>query len=162
MCDVCELVHLSLLSFSNQCHSLHMFLVFGFSPWCHHCFSSSTSSSPSSYSSSSPPPPAHCCCLGLKPPKKRLDYNPDISARQRIEVISYSWVFHEHCWSQFPDWNHMNPVTCKMENMITLNGTHCSSDGFVIWSHLNTMSAIYHKLSFDCDDPACLYSSTEM
>lgn len=33
-----------------------------------------------------PAPPAHCRCLGLKPPKKRLDYNPDISARQRIEV----------------------------------------------------------------------------
>uniref|UniRef100_H3CNU1 Osteoclast-stimulating factor 1 n=1 Tax=Tetraodon nigroviridis TaxID=99883 RepID=H3CNU1_TETNG len=28
----------------------------------------------------------HCCCLGLKPPKKRLDYNPGISTHRRIET----------------------------------------------------------------------------
>ena len=36
-----------------------------------------------------PPPPhtPHCCHLGLKPPKKRLDYNPAVSTRQHMEVI---------------------------------------------------------------------------
>lgn len=32
MCNVCELVHLWLLRFSNECHSLHMLLVFWFLP----------------------------------------------------------------------------------------------------------------------------------
>lgn len=94
MCCGCETVCGSSGSLTGVTLSTCFFFIFYFSPWCHHCFSSFTSSSPSSYSSSSSPPlPAHCCCLGLKPPKKRLDYNPDISARQRIEVISHSRVF---------------------------------------------------------------------
>ena len=92
MCNVCELVHLWLLRISNECHSLHMFLVFLVSS---HDVTTASPPSPHFHLLPVPPPPplpppAHCCCLGLKPPKKRLDYNPDISARQRIEVISHS------------------------------------------------------------------------
>lgn len=76
-----------LLRFSNGFHSPTFFSS------CHTCSSSFTSFSPSSSSSSSSSlAPAHCCCLGLKPPKKRLDYNPGISTHQRTEVISHSTV----------------------------------------------------------------------
>lgn len=48
---------------------------------------------------SSPPPPPlppHRC-LGLKPPKKRLDYNPDICPGRLTEVNIAIHGIHQHC-----------------------------------------------------------------